>query len=71
MTIKADRGSPALGRGLASLIPQRTAAITAVVDVPVARIAPNPYQPRHRIDDAGLEELARASASTASSSPSL
>ena len=57
MTIKADRGSAALGRGLASLIPQRTAAITAVVDVPLARITPNPYQPRHRIDDAGLEEL--------------
>ena len=28
-----------------------------MVEVPLARIAPNPYQPRHRIDDARLEEL--------------
>jgi ParB family chromosome partitioning protein len=58
MTIRADRSAPALGRGLASLIPQRTTPATAVVEVPLARIAPNPYQPRHRMDDAGLEELA-------------
>ena len=31
--------------------------MTAVVEVPLSRISPNPYQPRHRIDDAGLEEL--------------
>jgi ParB family chromosome partitioning protein len=29
-----------------------------VVDVPLATLAPNPYQPRHRMDDAGLAELA-------------
>ena len=40
-----------------SLIPQRPSATAAVVDVPLARIAPNPYQPRHRIDEASLEEL--------------
>jgi ParB family chromosome partitioning protein len=57
MTVNADRGTGALGRGLASLIPQRPQSNTAVVEVPLARIAPNPYQPRHRIDDARLEEL--------------
>ena len=57
MTVNADRGTAALGRGLASLIPQRSQSATAVVEIPLARIAPNPYQPRHRIDDARLEEL--------------
>jgi ParB family chromosome partitioning protein len=28
------------------------------VDVPLARIVPNPHQPRRHMDDAGLEELA-------------
>jgi ParB family chromosome partitioning protein len=58
MTLKTDRSSAALGRGLTSLIPQRPTTQGAVVEVPLARIAPNPYQPRHRIDDAVLEELA-------------
>jgi ParB family transcriptional regulator, chromosome partitioning protein len=58
MTVKAERGSSALGRGLASLIPQRPTTASAVVEVPLARIAPNPYQPRHRMDDEGLQELA-------------
>ena len=57
MTVNADRGTAALGRGLASLIPQRPPSTTAVVEIPLARIAPNPYQPRHHMDDAGLEEL--------------
>ena len=56
MTVKADRS--ALGRGLASLIPQRQTNPSAVVDVALARIAANPFQPRRRMDDAGLEELA-------------
>ena len=58
MTVKADRSTAALGRGLASLIPQRSQTTAAVVEVALARITPNPYQPRHRIDDARLEELA-------------
>ena len=58
MTLKTDRSSAALGRGLTSLIPQRPTTQGAVVEVPLARIAPNPYQPRHRIDDAVLDELA-------------
>jgi ParB family chromosome partitioning protein len=48
----------ALGRGLGALIPQRTTGTPAVVDVPLARVAPNPHQPRRRMDEAGLEELA-------------
>jgi ParB family transcriptional regulator, chromosome partitioning protein len=60
MTVKPDRAPSALGRGLSSLIPQRPTPATgsAVVDVPLAKVTPNPYQPRHRMDDAGLEELA-------------
>jgi ParB family chromosome partitioning protein len=58
MTVKADRGNSALGRGLVSLIPQRHANPSAIVEVPLARLAPNPYQPRRRVDDADLEELA-------------
>jgi ParB family transcriptional regulator, chromosome partitioning protein len=58
VTANADRTSGALGRGLASLIPQRTPGSAAVVDVPLARVMPNPYQPRRHMDDAGLEELA-------------
>ena len=58
MTLRPDRGTPALGRGLSSLIPQRTVSESAIVDVPLAHVRPNPYQPRKHIDDAGLEELA-------------
>jgi ParB family transcriptional regulator, chromosome partitioning protein len=58
VTVKADRSGSALGRGLASLIPQRQSNPSAVVEVAVARIAPNPFQPRRHVDDAALEELA-------------
>jgi ParB family chromosome partitioning protein len=58
MTVRADRSGSALGRGLASLIPQRHTNEAAIVEVALARITPNPYQPRRRMDDAGLEELA-------------
>lgn len=58
MTIRPARTTSALGRGLSSLIPQRAVSESAIVDVPLARVRPNPYQPRRHIDDAGLEELA-------------
>jgi len=58
VTLKAERSSGALGRGLSSLIPQRAGTGSAVIDVPLSRVAPNPYQPRRHMDDAGLEELA-------------
>jgi ParB family transcriptional regulator, chromosome partitioning protein len=56
MTVKPERHS-ALGRGLSSLIPQRTQQI-ATTEIPLARIRPNPRQPRQRMDPAELEALA-------------
>jgi ParB family chromosome partitioning protein len=56
--LTAKAGSPALGRGLASLIPQRTTPTAAILEVPLARVSPNPYQPRKHWDDADLAELA-------------
>jgi ParB family chromosome partitioning protein len=58
VTGHANRGGAALGRGLASLIPSRAAPTSTVTEVPLARIAPNPHQPRHRWDDEGLADLA-------------
>jgi ParB family chromosome partitioning protein len=57
MNPRPDR-SAALGRGLSALIPQRPIDAPAIVEVPLANLASNPYQPRHRIDDTTLEELA-------------
>lgn len=59
---------PALGRGLEALIPvARTATAVApgpgvepthgFRELPLERIHPNPRQPRHHIDEAGLQEL--------------
>jgi ParB family chromosome partitioning protein len=53
---RADR-QQALGRGLAALIPQR-ANPTGSVEIPIARIRPNPRQPRQRIGQEELETLA-------------
>ena len=49
-----------LGRGLGSLIPPGapTALAPGVREVEVARIAPNPMQPRHKMDPDALRELA-------------
>jgi ParB family chromosome partitioning protein len=58
MTLKADRGGSALGRGLGALIPQRSAGAAPVIEVPLARVSPNPHQPRRHWDDAELEDLA-------------
>lgn len=58
MSDRVERTGGALGRGLSSLIPQRAVSDAAVVEVPLARIRPNPYQPRRHMDDLGLEELA-------------
>jgi ParB family chromosome partitioning protein len=44
-----------LGRGLASLIPQRTVGEPTTLEIPITRISPNPHQPRKRF---GAEELA-------------
>lgn len=47
-----------LGRGLSELISGEALARTrAVIEVGLDRLEPNPYQPRHAIDDDSLEEL--------------
>jgi len=58
MTIRPERTTGGLGRGLASLIPQRPTPIAAPSEIPIARIRRNPYQPRQRFDAAELERLA-------------
>jgi ParB family transcriptional regulator, chromosome partitioning protein len=61
----------ALGKGLSSLIPSSIARIPSSAAGParsfpaelrleVSRIRPNPQQPRHSFDEAGLDELARS-----------
>lgn len=58
MTIRPER-QQGLGRGLAALIPQRHApGAGEPFEIPVARVRPNPYQPRQRIDDEELSGLA-------------
>lgn len=54
----------ALGRGLSALIPERVLEKSAkaeaggIVNLKIAEILPNPYQPREDFDEHGLEELA-------------
>src|SRR3954466_15850639 len=56
MTLKQERHT-GLGRGLASLIPQR-AQPNGVAEIAVNQIRPNPRQPRQRFDAEQLEALA-------------
>jgi len=58
MTGRPDRHHGGLGRGIAALIPQRPANIAAPTEIPLARIRPNPYQPRRGTADKEIEELA-------------
>jgi ParB family chromosome partitioning protein len=51
------RRSGGLGRGLAALIPQRDEP-PASVELPIAAISHNPYQPRKQVEQASLAELA-------------
>lgn len=56
MTADIRRTSGGLGRGLSALIPQRDdQAVT--VELPIAAISHNPYQPRRGIELTQLEEL--------------
>jgi ParB family chromosome partitioning protein len=52
----------ALGRGLSALIPQKTEAASggALAQIPLDRIAANPYQPRKAFDEKGIDELTRS-----------
>ena len=56
MTIRQERHS-GLGRGLSSLIPQRSMP-SGINEIPIPRIQPNPRQPRQRFDAEDLEALA-------------
>ena len=58
MTARPDRHHGGLGRGIAALIPQRPANIAAPTEIPLARIRPNPYQPRRSSADKAIEDLA-------------
>jgi len=50
---------PALGKGIAALIPEAAAARRAgLVELPVTEIEANPLQPRRQFGAAGLEEMA-------------
>ena len=57
MTAETTRTAGGLGRGLAALIPQREESASSV-ELPIAAIARNPYQPRQAVEAAALEELA-------------
>jgi ParB family chromosome partitioning protein len=59
MTVRPERAH-GLGRGLATLIPQRTAGQSGSTDIAIDRIRPNPHQPRRRFDDAELATLAES-----------
>ena len=52
----------ALGRGLSALIPQKSesASAGALAQIPIERIAANPYQPRKDFDERSIEELTRS-----------
>ena len=56
MTVRPDR-SQGLGRGLASLIPQRSAGQPGTIEIATSRIRPNPHQPRKRFDRESLATL--------------
>jgi ParB family chromosome partitioning protein len=58
MTTRTERQPTGLGRGLSSLIPTRPADATGAHEIPLSRIAPNPYQPRRHVDEQELGDLA-------------
>lgn len=57
MSVTDRRAGGGLGRGLASLIPQR-ATPPGPVEIAIARVQRNPYQPRRTSDGADLQALA-------------
>ncbi|HEY8498691.1 MAG TPA: ParB/RepB/Spo0J family partition protein [Limnochordales bacterium] len=51
----------ALGRGLRALIPESSLGVgEGLREVPVAEVAPNPFQPRRQFADDNLQELAES-----------
>jgi ParB family chromosome partitioning protein len=60
VAVRSEKHS-GLGRGLASLIPQRPAtAAASAFEIPIDRIKRNPYQPRKRVDEEALAQLAES-----------
>ena len=59
MTQVDRRTRSGLGRGLGALIPQR-APESRGLEIPLARISRNPYQPRHEMERTELERLAES-----------
>lgn len=57
MNTDLPRNTIGLGRGLGALIPQREEQAGAV-ELPIAAISRNPYQPRQAVEHAQLDELA-------------
>lgn len=53
---RSERSS-GLGRGLGALIPQRGGAHASAVEIAIARISANPYQPRKRFNPEDLASL--------------
>jgi ParB family transcriptional regulator, chromosome partitioning protein len=53
---------PALGKGLSALLPDMAEVRTGIgpTEVDVDQISPNEHQPRHRFEDARLDELAQS-----------
>lgn len=56
MTVRPER-SQGLGRGLASLIPQRSPGQGGAIEISIGRVRSNPHQPRKRFDEEGLASL--------------
>ena len=56
----ADSKRSALGKGLSALIPETPEPDAGVTELDVELLRPNEYQPRLRVDDARLEELAQS-----------
>ena len=53
----------ALGRGLSALIPQKSESgvyAAALAQIPLDRIAANPYQPRKEFDEKSIDDLTRS-----------
>jgi ParB family chromosome partitioning protein len=51
---------PALGKGLSALIPEAPEPRVGPLEVDIDRLVPNAFQPRARLDDGRLEELAKS-----------
>jgi ParB family chromosome partitioning protein len=56
MTVRPERAH-GLGRGLSTLIPQRSAGHAGPADIAIDRVRPNPNQPRRRFDEGELATL--------------